>query len=126
MKKVISLMVIVVLMIGAPLAYAETAYQSGFKHGVADANHKAPECAPHKFPCSRPTDYIHQPGNGFDHHTTAFVNGYIKGWCLAHHGGGIDGNDDNTYFPVSFDCDDGPISAYPLPMDWNTSLSSAN
>ena len=28
--------VIVVLMIGAQSAYAETAFQSGFKHGMAD------------------------------------------------------------------------------------------
>ena len=58
MKVLVSAVVVLVLMIGAPAVYAETAYQSGFKHGVADANHKDPECAPHQFPCPRPTDYI--------------------------------------------------------------------
>lgn len=37
MKTVISAIVIMVLMIGAPSVYAETAFQSGYKHGVTDA-----------------------------------------------------------------------------------------
>jgi len=46
--------VIVVLMIGAQSAYAETAFQSGFKHGVADGRQ------------SDTTQwYILQPNNGF-------------------------------------------------------------
>ena len=35
---VITTVAVLVLMIGAPLLYAETDYQSGFKHGMADAN----------------------------------------------------------------------------------------
>jgi hypothetical protein len=34
--------------------------------------------------------YIHQPGKGFAFHTTEFVNGYLHGFCLANHGGGIE------------------------------------
>jgi hypothetical protein len=118
MEKTLCLIVLV-LMIGVPSAYAETAFQSGFKHGVDDANHKDPECAPHTFPCPPSTDYIHQLGNGFDHHTTAFVDGYIKGWCLTNHGGGIDVNDDeNPPTVVSFDCYYGLSSAYPYTTDW--------
>jgi hypothetical protein len=101
-------------MIGAQSVYAESAYQSGFKHGVADANHKDPECN-----CPS-TDYIHQPGEGFAHHTTAFVDGYIKGWCSIHTGhSGIDVNDnEDPPTVVSFDCDKGLISAYPYATDW--------
>jgi hypothetical protein len=111
---------LIALMIGAPSVYAETAFQSGFKHGVADANHKDPECAPHQFPCPRPTDYIHQPGKGFAFHTTEFVNGYIKGWCsVMGSGSGIDVNDDEIPpTVVSFDCDKGLSSAYPYATDW--------
>ena len=70
------------------------AYQSGFKHGVVDGKPVYTQCIPETFPCPPDTLYIHQPGKGFAFHTTAFVNGYIKGWCLAHHGGGIEANDD--------------------------------
>jgi hypothetical protein len=63
--------------------------------------------------------YIHQPGKGFAFHTTTFVDGYIKGFCLANHGGGIDVNDDeNPPTTASFDCDKGLISAYPYATDW--------
>jgi len=118
MKLVFSVVAVIILMIGAQSVYSETAYQSGFKHGVADANHKDPECAPHQFPCPPSTDYIHQPGKGFAFHTTEFVNGYIHGWCLAHDGGGIDVNDDeNPPTVVSFDCNKGLISAYPYATD---------
>ena len=100
-------------MIGAPSVYAETAYQSGFKLGVADA-----------YIGERTgwngNDYIHQPGKGFAHHTTAFVDGYIKGWCsISGPGSGIDVNDDEKPpTVVSFDCDKGLISAYPYTTDW--------
>ena len=112
MKTVISAIVIVILMIGAPAVYAETAYQSGFKHGVADGKISIRTAG-------NGNDYIHQPGKGFAFHTTQFVNGYIHGWCLAHDGGGIDVNDDEIPpTVVSFDCDKGLISAYPYTTDW--------
>jgi hypothetical protein len=60
-------------MIGAHSVYAETAYQSGFKHGVADA--KLDESN------STQQDYIEQPGNGMDNHTQQFNQGYVHGWC---------------------------------------------
>ena len=60
-------------MIGAPLVYAETPYQSGFKHGVADA--KLDNANMSKL------DYVHQPGKALDNHTPQFADGYVKGWC---------------------------------------------
>jgi len=112
--------IIMVLMIGAPSVYAESPYQSGYRHGVADANHKDPECAPHQFPCPPSTDYIHQPGKGFAFHTTAFVKGYINGWCSTaniggHGAGGIEPNDEPGTTNASFDCDRGISSAVPRP-----------
>jgi len=100
-------------MISAPAVYAETAYQSGYKHGVADGKLTT---------AGIDTDYIHQPGNGFADHTTAFVDGYIKGWCSTaniggHGAGGIEPNDEGPTV-ASFDCDKGLISAYPSPRDW--------
>lgn len=113
--------IVVCLMIGAQSVYAETAYQSGFKHGLADGKlDSVIYCANAAPGCTYPPDrtYIHQPGNGFDHHTTAFVDGYIKGWCLVHHGGGIESNDDPEPTLASFDCDQGLGSAFPHPSDW--------
>jgi hypothetical protein len=42
-----------------------------------------------------------------------------KGWCLAHHVGGIESNDNDytTQTVVSIDCDHGLISAYLSPKD---------
>src|SRR5215467_15549015 len=58
---------------GAPQVYALSDYQSGFKHGVADAElDNANRSA---------EDYIHQPGHGMDHHALQFNNGYLYGWC---------------------------------------------
>ena len=111
MKIVISVIAMVVLMIGAPLVYAETEYQSGFNHGLADAKVMV-------MTNGNGNDYIHQPGKGFAFHTTEFVNGYIKGWCLTHHGGGIEGNDDPEPTLAAFDCDQGLSSVYPSPIDW--------
>ena len=99
-----------------------TPYQSSFKHRVADRKlDSIIYCANAAPGCTYLTDktYINQPRNGFNHHTTAFVNGYIKGWCLAHHGGGIESNDNDytTQTVVSIDCDHGLISAYLSPKD---------
>jgi len=113
MKTVISAIVIVVLMIGMPSVYAETAFQSGYKHGVADAKIGIRTAW-------NGNDYIHQPGKGFAFHTTAFVDGYIKGQCsITGPGSGIDVNDDeDPPTVVSFDCDKGLISAYSYATDW--------
>jgi hypothetical protein len=81
-------------------------YQSGFNHGVADAN-----TDPHAGQY-----YIHKPGKGFADHTTAFVDGYIKGWCsISGPGSGIDVNDEPEPTIAAFDCDKGLISATPNP-----------
>jgi hypothetical protein len=78
MKTVILSAIMISLMIGAPLAYAETVFQSGFKHGVADAKMSGIYCIPRNLTCPDTKSYIHQSGQGFANHTTGFVNGYIK------------------------------------------------
>jgi hypothetical protein len=109
-------------MIGVQSTYAFKDFQLGFKHGVADGKlDKIVYCSTPKSPCPYPDNkYIQQPGKGFDHQTTQFVNGYIKGRCSAigHGGGGIEANDDPMYTPGSFDCDIGLSSAYPHPKDY--------
>jgi hypothetical protein len=117
----ISALVLLMLMMGcftsgktsAQSAYAETAFQSAYKHGVADG-----KCA--DTPGCR--DYITQPGNGFAHHTTAFVDEYIKGWCSTanigrHDAGRIEPNDNPEPTFASFDCIHGLSSAYPSPKN---------
>jgi hypothetical protein len=122
MEKTIVLSLIVsVLAVSVPAAYAETAYQSGFRHGVDDVKKSDAyiDCIHTQSSCHEATFYVPQPGNGFDHHTTAFVMGYMKGFCLANGGGGIDVNDDeNPPTLASFDCDKGLISVYPYPSDF--------
>ena len=76
-------------MIGAQSAFALTPFESGYRHGISDAKIDTTNS-------SIPLYYIHQPGQGFANHTTAFVDGYIKGWCShigPRGGGGIDVND---------------------------------
>ena len=47
-------------MIGAQSAYAETAYQSGYRHGVADGKiGSIIYCLTPTSPCPEPTIYIH-------------------------------------------------------------------
>jgi hypothetical protein len=68
-----------------PTANAATsAYDSGFKHGVSDANGG---------------DYILQPGKGFQFHTQTFNQGYIDGWCSIEGPGASSDADEAT-----FDC----------------------
>jgi hypothetical protein len=95
MEKIILVVAVLVLMIGAPIVYAETAYQSGFKHGVADG---------------RQSDttkwYILQPNNGFANHTKQFDRGYVAGWCSVN--SVFSGSDADQ---ASFNCREGPDSA---------------
>jgi hypothetical protein len=114
MEKTLCLIALV-LVICVPSAYAETAYQSEYKHGVADANVNTTDSNVDLY-------YIHQPGQGFANHTAAFVKGYIEGWCsITGPGSGIDVNDDeNPPTVASFDCDKGLISVYPYPNDFPT------
>jgi hypothetical protein len=72
MKIVISAVAIVVLMIGAPSAYAISDYQLGFKHGVSDGKIKSQINCPGLEPCPY---YILEPGKGFQFHTLEFVKG---------------------------------------------------
>jgi hypothetical protein len=98
MKTIVLSVIVLVLIIGAPLAYAETAFQSGSNHGINDAN-----CTDQSI-CH---DYISEPGHGFSHHTHEFINGYIRGYCtviLSKHGAsdsGVTGKD------VNFSCSKG-------------------
>jgi len=91
--------------IGVPSVYAETAYQSGFKHGVADG-----KCA-QTAGCS--DYYITQPGTGFAFHTRDFIAGFVDGYCSvvwppimkAASDAGLDADE------ASFSCREGPSSA---------------
>jgi hypothetical protein len=118
--KVISALVIV-LMIGAPVAYAQVgstssmtstdpgqlselphsdhpqaAYQSGFQHGIIDGNTS-----------SNATSYIDQPKHGFAWHSAEFVKGYINGFCSIPANKNVGTDDDRA----AFYCPDGPSSA---------------
>jgi hypothetical protein len=75
-------------------ANAESAYQSGFKHGVSDAHQ--PDTS--KW-------YILQHGNGFKFHSQQFVNGYVNGFCSILPQVSSDANE------ASWDCAQGPPSA---------------
>lgn len=87
-------------------------YQSGYNHGIADGKINTTGDTIDRY-------YIHQPGKGFADHTTAFVDGYMKGWCSMNPGhSGIDVNDEPEPTIAAFDCDDGLISATPNPSDW--------
>lgn len=64
----------------------ESAYQSGYDHGVSDAGQV------------NGTYYMQQTG-GFNGHSEKFNDGYIAGWCSVQ---GKDSNDDDAY---TFHCD---------------------
>ena len=119
MKMIIGAPAIVLsMMICAPTVYAETAYQSGFKHGVADATaDNAPDCNDPKV--SHPKckdDYIDQPGKGLFFHSKQFVNGYVKGWCSV-----MGPNAGTERVSAIFDCDKDPSSA-----GWATNSKGQN
>ena len=72
---------LVVLMIGAQSAYGAPAFQTGFNYGVQDASF--PPNVLHGFG-GGPNyygAYINQTGKGFDQHSDAFNEGYLRGWC---------------------------------------------
>jgi len=73
MKTLLIAVAVIVLMIGAQSAFAISAFESGFRHGMTDA--KLDEAN------SNQQDYIEQPGNGFVNHTQQFNHGYVQGWC---------------------------------------------
>jgi hypothetical protein len=66
--KIILSVIVVILMIGAPSAYAETAFQSGYNYGCNDAGKNIKD------------KYINSIGNGPSHHTKEFMNGYHQGF----------------------------------------------
>jgi hypothetical protein len=73
-----------ILVLIAPVAYALTPYQSGFKHGVSDA--KIANQGGSNW-------YILQPGKSSAFHTQAFNKGYVDGFCsIAGSGAGSDAN----------------------------------
>jgi hypothetical protein len=100
MKVIIASVAILILMIGTPSAFAISAFQSGFEHGVSDG----------KDNCFHPDGcnwYILQPGKGFKFHTWDFVKGYVTGWCSipANNQSGSDADE------AAWDCINGPESA---------------
>jgi hypothetical protein len=94
--------VVVVLMIGAPSVYAETAYESGFKHGVSDARIKPSIHCPGLEHCHW---YILEIGKSFAFHIPDFNRGYVAGYYSI--------SGPHTGFEAeqaSWDCDKGPDS----------------
>lgn len=79
--------------IGAPSAFALTAYQSGFQHGASDGKLAGVDW------------YILQPGKGFQYHTWKFVQGYVIGFCSVNPGTSSDADQ------ATWDCAKGPESA---------------
>jgi hypothetical protein len=76
----------------AQSVYAETAYQSGFKHGATDGV----VCRSNG--CDPASLYILQPGNGFSNHSQQFIDGYVQGFCSIKGLGGLDTHE------TSFEC----------------------
>ena len=87
----VMLVTMVPLTIDAPSVYAETTYQSGFKHGVADGKLEI------KIQDSANV-YILQPGQGFPNHTDQFIQGYMDGYCSIKGLGGLYSDD------TAFEC----------------------
>lgn len=95
-NEIILSVIVVMLMIGAQSAYAETAYQSGFNYGIKDAKtHDVTQ------------QYILQPGKGFKFHSWDFNHGYVAGFCSIV-GPSISSDADEA----GFDCARGPESAF--------------
>jgi hypothetical protein len=101
MKIVISVIGIIVLLIGAPSAFAQSVlskhpqadYQSGLKWGIHDARDKH-------------NTYLFRPGNGFINQTDSFIDGYVIGFCsIAGPNASVD-EPEGDFF-----CSDGPKSA---------------
>lgn len=81
MNATILLLPLLLMVIVTPtaIAHALTPYQSGYKHGVKDANMT--------YGLSNFMDK-----GGFAKHTERFNQGYIDGWCLGQPGAGSDSN----------------------------------
>ena len=82
MKVLIGAVAVIVLMIGAQsVVYGAPAFQTGFNYGVQDAGF--PPNVLHGFGGGPGYygPYINQTGKGLDHHSVAFGEGYIRGWC---------------------------------------------
>lgn len=80
-------------MIGAPMVYAKSAYQSGFRHGISDAK-KACSC----------DWYILQPGKGFKFHSNEFFGGYIVGFCSVADPKALSHAAQTKLIPEEFEC----------------------
>lgn len=99
-----ALAILVLLTIHAPVTYAQIIhskhpqedYQSGYGHGVADAQ----PCGSHCYA------YVWQSPNGFINQTKEWIDGYVTGFCS------ISGPDTEMDEPeADFDCNKGPSSA---------------
>jgi|SRR6476619_3781306 hypothetical protein len=101
MKALISVVVVMVLIIGAKSEFATGQFQLGFEFGVSDGRGS----------CNAPSnvcgegEYISHWGNSFAFHTPEFNRGYVAGWCSVnppHTGSSLD--------EALWDCDKGPDS----------------
>jgi hypothetical protein len=64
-------LVLALVLMATPAAYALSPHDSGYKHGISDAK-KAIE--------GRNDWYILQPGKGWTDHTGEFIQGYVEGF----------------------------------------------
>ena len=84
MKMLLGALAVLVLMIGAPFAFAQSPhskhpqadYLLGYTHGAMDGKNN-PWC----LPASECHWYVLQPGKGFKFETKEFIIGYVKGYC---------------------------------------------
>ena len=106
--KIILSVIVVMLMIGVPAAYAQVIhskhpavdYLSGYYYGLSDANDP---CNNPRIPCIA---YVWKSPNGFINQTDDFIDGYVTGFCK------IAGPDATMDEPeADFWCKDGPKSA---------------
>jgi hypothetical protein len=113
MKVLLGALAILVLMIEAQSAYAQTGaliskhpqadFKSGYDHGVADASEPCNNPPPNT--CNR-YPYVWQSPNGFINQTDSWIDGYVTGFCkIAGPNASMDEDE------ADFWCKDGPKSA---------------
>ena len=79
-----SLLVVIAVAMGVTNVTALSPYQSGYNHGVGDAQKAAHGLGGNDW---------QQPGKGFAFHTPEFNRGYVDGFCsIAGSGSGSDAN----------------------------------
>lgn len=92
----VSIMVAILVALSVTNVSAISPYQSGYNHGLSDAQKAAPGLGGNNW-------YITQPEKGFAFHTQEFNRGYIDGFCsIAGSGAGSDANQATFNCPMRF------------------------